>query len=115
MGDVYMGIENVLKRVLKFRGEERPSEKRWHVELLEQFCEPADSSLPVFFQDCWIERIDSFRRLQHVTHHGYAPTSNGTAWGRDCKKRVRSSITSATGVEQFLAGLDEEVADGGAS
>ena len=46
---------------------------------------------------------------------GTPSTSNGTACERDCKKRVRSSITSVTGVEQFLAGLDEEAADGGAS
>ena len=110
-----MGIENVLKRVLKFQGEERPSGERWHVELFEQFCAPADSSLPVFFQDRWIERTDSFRRFRHVSHHGYALDLE---WNR-----LREGLREARSVfdhfrdrvEQFLEGFDEEAADGGAS
>jgi hypothetical protein len=108
MEDVYMGIENVLKRIVKFRGEELPSGERWHVELFEKFCAPARSPFPEFFDGRWIERTDSFRRFRHITHHGYA---------RDLEwERMRAGLEEARPVfdhfreqvEVFLTDLEEE-------
>lgn len=31
LGSVYMGVENVLKRIVKFRGQNLPSGEEWHV------------------------------------------------------------------------------------
>lgn len=108
MGDIYMGIENVLKRIVKFRGEELPSGERWHVELFEKFCAPTSDSLPEFFEERWIERTDSFRRFRHITHHGYA---------RDLEwERLRVGLKEARPVfdhfreqvEAFLSEFDEK-------
>jgi hypothetical protein len=110
MQDVYMGIENVLKRVLKFRGEEVPSGERWHVELFERFCALVESSLPVFFEDRWIERTDSFRRFRHVAHHGYA---HNLEWDRmrDGLKEARPVFDHfREQVEAFLGDLRGEEA-----
>jgi hypothetical protein len=110
MEDLYMGIENVLKRIVKFQGEELPTGERWHVELFEQFCAPGTSSFPVFFEDRWVERTDSFRRFRHVTHHGYA---HDLQW-----ERMRAGLREARPVfdhfrdqvEAFLDDLRDEEA-----
>lgn len=108
LGSVYMGIENILERILKFRGQEVPSGDRWHVELFERFCSHSESALPVFFEGRWIDRTDSFRRFRHVVHHGYALELEwermrvGLEEARPVFDRFREQV------EQFLSDLNED-------
>ena len=81
LASFYMGVENVLKRIVRYHGVDLPQEKRWHVELFEQFCAPEpdtpqsdisqSSPLPVLFEGELIRQMDAYRRFRHVIHHGY--------------------------------------------
>ncbi len=62
LAQFYMGIENVLKRLTKFHEVEVPSSPRWHVDLFELFCEPAQPPLPLLFERDRIGTFDAFRR-----------------------------------------------------
>ena len=107
MDSVYMGIENTLLRILKFRDQDPPSGEHWHVQLFERFCASGSPSLPVFFEGRWVERTDSFRRFRHVSRHGH---SLDLDW-----ERMRMGLEEARPVfdhfreqvERFLAELKE--------
>jgi hypothetical protein len=71
LASLYMGVENVLKRIARFHGVELPQGERWHVELFERFCAPEAGSLPVLFEGDLIRQMDAYRRFRHVIHHGY--------------------------------------------
>jgi hypothetical protein len=72
LGSIYMGIENVLKRISKYHGLDLPSGKNWHVQLFQRFVTPSKKELPALFDENLARRLDSFRRFRHVVHHGYA-------------------------------------------
>ena len=71
LASVYMGVENVLKRIARYHEIDLPRSERWHVELFERFCRPATGSLPVLFKGELIPKMDAYRRFRHVIHHGY--------------------------------------------
>ena len=37
LASFYTGVENILKRILRYHDREMPRSERWHVELFEQF------------------------------------------------------------------------------
>jgi len=81
LASFYMGVENVLKRIVRYHGLELPRSERWHVELFERFCAPREEpggekppeekTLPVLFEGEQVARMDAYRRFRHVIHHGY--------------------------------------------
>jgi hypothetical protein len=103
-----MGIENILERILKFRGQELPAGDRWHVKLFERFCAPSESVVPAFFEGRWVERTDSFRRFRHVAHHGYALELEWERMRMGLHEARPVFVHFRSQVEQFLDGLEEE-------
>ena len=63
--DTYNGIENILKRILKFKGLSVPLSESWHRDLLD---------LSVDYQIISLElsrRLDEYRAFRHFFIHGY--------------------------------------------
>jgi hypothetical protein len=104
LASLYMGVENVLKRLARFHGVELPHGERWHVELFEQFCPPAAAPLPVLFEGALIRQMDAYRRFRHVIHHGYE---------RDLDyEKMRPGIEDAQGaLEAFREEVEKHLDD----
>lgn len=104
LASLYMGVENVLKRIARFHGVELPHGERWHVELFERFCAPEAGSLPVLFEGDLIRKMDAYRRFRHVMHHGYE---------RDLDyEKMRPGIEGAAGaLEAFREEVEKHLDD----
>jgi hypothetical protein len=71
MAQFYTGIENILKRIIKFYNMPLPKTETWHIDLFNLFCSPAEKSLPVLFDESLKADLTGFRKFRHVVHHGY--------------------------------------------
>ena len=71
LSSFYMGVENVLKRICKFREVPLPQSARWHIALFERFCPPAHEALPVLFNEELAREMKPYREFRHVARHGY--------------------------------------------
>ena len=80
LASFYMGVENILKRIVRYQNIDLPQGERWHVELFKQFCALDSASsvsnvqndrLPDLFEGDLIRHMDAYRRFRHVFHHGY--------------------------------------------
>jgi len=115
LGAVYMGVENIFKRAIRYYGLDMPEGKNWHVQLFRRFRAPTTEPLPVLLHDELAEKMKPFRGVRHVIRHGYP---RELEWDR-----MREGLQEARPVfdhfrdrvEQFLAGLDDEASDGGTS
>lgn len=63
--NVYNGVENMLKRVFKYRGFPLPDSQTWHRDLLR-----ASQEAGIISQEL-LERLDEYRAFRHVFVHGY--------------------------------------------
>ena len=71
LANFYNGIENILKRICRYRGVEMPSGEDWHVVLVTYFCDPPRHGLPLLLQGQLASDLAPYRRFRHVVHHGY--------------------------------------------
>lgn len=113
LASFYMGVENVLKRILRYHGLDLPRSERWHVELFERFCAPREEStaegpLPMLFEGKQVARMDAYRRFRHVIHHGYERNLD-YARMRPGIEGARQTFGLFRGeVEAYLKGLSEQ-------
>jgi uncharacterized protein YutE (UPF0331/DUF86 family) len=63
--NTYNGIENILKRVLKFKGMPMPVSESWHKDLLDLAVNNQIISLELS------KRLDEYRAFRHFFVHGY--------------------------------------------
>ena len=63
--NTYNGIENILKRVLKFKGMSMPASGSWHKDLLDLAVNNQIISLELS------KRLDEYRAFRHFFVHGY--------------------------------------------
>ena len=63
--NTYNGIENILKRVLKFKGISIPVSASWHKDLLDLSVNNQIISLELS------KRLDEYRAFRHFFIHGY--------------------------------------------
>jgi uncharacterized protein YutE (UPF0331/DUF86 family) len=63
--NTYNGIENILKRVLKFKGISITASESWHKELLDLSVDNQIISLELS------KRLDEYRAFRHFFVHGY--------------------------------------------
>ena len=71
MAQFYNGIENILKRITRFKSAPLPKGDSWHIDLFKQFCEPPYDDLPALFDEHLALNMSAFRKFRHVVHHGY--------------------------------------------
>lgn len=71
LADFYMAVERILERISRYHGLEIDRSERWHTELFQRFCSPAESPIPVLFPDHLAVEMRPYRRFRHVVHHGY--------------------------------------------
>lgn len=69
--NTYNGIENVLKRILKFKGIIVPLSESWHKTLLDL---SIDNQIISFELS---KRLDEYRAFRHFFIHGYGITLDG--------------------------------------
>ena len=69
LGSVYMGVENIFKRIIRQYGMDMPEGENWHVQLFQQFRPPATEPLPILLPDALAERMKPFRGFRHVIRH----------------------------------------------
>ncbi len=63
--NTYNGIENILKRLLKFKGISVPVSGSWHKDLLDLAVDNQIISLELS------KRLDEYRAFRHFSIHGY--------------------------------------------
>lgn len=71
MAQFYSGIENILKRISRFKSVPLPIGETWHIELFKRFCSPSYKKLPVLFDESLALAIAPYRKFRHVVFHGY--------------------------------------------
>ncbi|MFH0919098.1 MAG: hypothetical protein V1913_01940 [Fibrobacterota bacterium] len=67
----YGGVENLLKRFLKYWQIPLPSGGQWHSDMLDIFKNAAGSGLPLKFDDLTLRKLNEFRRIRHVVRNHY--------------------------------------------
>jgi len=72
LGSIYMGVENIMKRIIRYYGLEMPEGEHWHVNLFRRFVSPTTDLLPLLFPQELASRMKPFRKFRHVSRHGYA-------------------------------------------
>ena len=63
--NTYNGIENILKRILKFKGIAIPVSESWHKGLIDLSVD--NQILPLELS----KRLDEYRAFRHFSIHGY--------------------------------------------
>ena len=71
LAQFYGGIENILKRISRFRNVPLPVGEMWHMELFKRFCGPPYPSLPPLFNSSLASELAPYRKFRHMVHHGY--------------------------------------------
>ena len=71
LGQFYMGVENVLKRLSKYHGVALPEGAKWHADLLSRFGGAGHEGLPSLLDDALADGLDAFRGFRHVTRATY--------------------------------------------
>ncbi|MFH1050116.1 MAG: hypothetical protein V1779_04190 [bacterium] len=73
ISQLYNGIENILKQILKFEKIPLPFGANSHIELFLMFTdERTIENLPILFTNDIINGFSILRRFRHFTRHGYA-------------------------------------------
>lgn len=67
----YGGIENILKRIHRYRGIPLPVGDAWHIEIFRRFSPPGYLDLPILFDDSLARALSPYRKFRHVVYHGY--------------------------------------------
>jgi len=74
LSQCYNGIENILKRLVRFFEAKLPDGPSWHADLLLMFCNnrEIETSLPKLLDDDLFLKLTSLRKFRHVVFHGYS-------------------------------------------
>jgi hypothetical protein len=71
--NIYNGMENIFKRIVKFYHVPLPVGGSTHAELFELFCTDTHHSLlPVLISDTIRPQCIALRKMRHYVMHGYA-------------------------------------------
>jgi hypothetical protein len=71
LAQFYGGVENILKRICRYKGVQIPRGETWHLDLFNMFCDPPTPPLPLIFDKDFKNSLASFRKFRHAVHHGY--------------------------------------------
>ena len=71
LAQFYSGIENILKRICRYRNVPLPTGETWHTELFQRFCSPPQADLPILFDGPLAAALAPYRRFRHVAFHSY--------------------------------------------
>ncbi|MFH0926517.1 MAG: hypothetical protein V1872_12965 [bacterium] len=71
LAQFYNGVENILKRIVRFYEVSLPKGDTWHIDLFQLFCEPSTHPLPVLFNEEMTNLLAPYRKFRHVVYHGY--------------------------------------------
>lgn len=66
----YVGVENIMKRIIKEYYQSLPKGNSWHKELLDLSCVSPQGKSPIFNQDL-VGRLNPYRAFRHVFVSGY--------------------------------------------
>jgi hypothetical protein len=74
LSQCYNGIENILKRLVRFFEATLPDGPNWHADLLMMFCDNRETETPVprLLDDDLFLKLTSLRKFRHVVFHGYS-------------------------------------------
>jgi hypothetical protein len=72
----YNGIENILKRILKYNKINLPTGENWHLDLIDKFSDESKEILPLKFNEEMISKFNDYRRFRHYFFHGYSHNLN---------------------------------------
>jgi len=71
LSQFYNGIENTLKRILKYKGIPLPKSSSWHADLLNYFYQESEEvRIPLFYKEQFLLLI-SYRKIRHIIRQGY--------------------------------------------
>jgi hypothetical protein len=71
LSDFYGGVENVLKRFLKFYQMPFPTGENWHIALLAMFGQDSNPNLPLKIGEEQMRSLNEFRKVRHVVRNNY--------------------------------------------
>lgn len=71
LAQFYTGVENILKRIIRFYNVSLSKTDTWHIDLFNRFCSPSEKPLPALFDKSLKTDLIGFRKFRHVVHHGY--------------------------------------------
>jgi hypothetical protein len=71
IGQVYSGIENILKRISKFKGVALLPGEEWHTRLIDQFRCSGQLENIVRIDDDLYTLLNNYRRIRHVVRNAY--------------------------------------------
>jgi hypothetical protein len=72
LANLYTGVENILKRIVKFRHLSLPEGPNWHVSLLRMFGPSAGENLPLLIDEDLLNSMGPYLGFRHLLMHGYA-------------------------------------------
>lgn len=109
LGSLYMGVENVLKRIARYNGVELPSGDRWHAELFMWYCEAPKGrpELPVLFPGELADEVRPYRRFRHVSRHAYPVELDWSKMEEGLRQARRVLERFREEVEQYLAAIEQ--------
>lgn len=67
----YGGVENLLKRFLKYREAPMPSGGQWHSDMLDLFKDASNSGILLRFDEQTLRKLNEYRRIRHVVRNHY--------------------------------------------
>jgi hypothetical protein len=115
MTQFYNGLENIMKRIVKYHTIPLPKGEDWHRALAEMFFQFPGSTphppLPILFEGETAFRVKEYRKFRHVAMHGY---SFGMDWLRiyDLTQTVPPTFRIIEGrILEFLEQLAENSSD----
>lgn len=71
LAQIYGGLENVLKRILRYNQVELPKGEDWHMQLLRVFRKGENKSVPNLLDDSLQAQLAPYRKFRHVVMHSY--------------------------------------------
>jgi hypothetical protein len=74
LSQCYNGIENILKRMVRFFEATLPDGPYWHADLLMMFYDnrEVDTPVPRLLDEHLFLKLTSLRKFRHVVFHGYS-------------------------------------------
>jgi len=101
MAQCYTGVENILKRIIKYCNANLPSGGEWHIALLKAFKE-GTGQVPVLIDETLFSKLSDLRRFRHVVLHRYGFSLDG--------ETVLAHGRNAAGViETFLKAINQYI------
>ena len=68
----YNGVENILKRIIKYYNLQMPKGEDWHIQLLKMFSPNSNYDINIKFNLELYNFLNDLRRFRHYFFHGYS-------------------------------------------